>query len=69
MHGLLTHNPDTLASVEARRSRRCAGHPAGRQVRPKLLVTQHFKLEAIGDAYETFAHAASTRALKVIIEA
>lgn len=36
---------------------------------PKLLITHHFKLDRILDAYETFGHAANTRALKVIIEA
>ncbi len=36
---------------------------------PKLLITHRFKLDQILDAYETFAHAANTRALKVIIEA
>ena len=36
---------------------------------PKLLITHRFKLDRILDAYETFAHAADTRALKVIIEA
>ena len=35
---------------------------------PKLLITHHFKLDKILDAYEAFAHAADTRALKVIIE-
>ncbi|HEY0282027.1 MAG TPA: zinc-dependent alcohol dehydrogenase family protein [Rhizomicrobium sp.] len=35
----------------------------------KLLITHRFKLDRILDAYETFAHAADTRALKVIIEA
>ncbi len=35
----------------------------------KLLITHHFKLDGILDAYETFGHAADTRALKVIIEA
>jgi alcohol dehydrogenase len=39
------------------------------RIDPKLLITHHFKLEGILDAYETFMHAASTRALKVIIEA
>jgi alcohol dehydrogenase len=39
------------------------------KIDPKLLVTHRFKLERILDAYETFAHAADTRALKVIIEA
>jgi len=39
------------------------------KIDPKLLITHHFKLEKILDAYETFGHAADTRALKVIIEA
>jgi alcohol dehydrogenase len=40
-----------------------------RKIDPKRLITHHFKLDQILDAYETFAHAADTRALKVIIEA
>ena len=40
-----------------------------RKIDPKLLITHRFKLDRILDAYETFAHAANTRALKVIIEA
>jgi len=40
-----------------------------RKIDPKLLITHRFKLDQIGDAYETFAHAANTHALKVIIEA
>jgi len=39
------------------------------KIDPKLLITHRFKLDRILDAYETFGHAASTRALKVIIEA
>jgi alcohol dehydrogenase len=39
------------------------------KVNPKLLITHRFKLDHILDAYETFGHAAGTRALKVIIEA
>lgn len=35
----------------------------------KQLITHHFKLESILEAYETFDHAADTHALKVIIEA
>ena len=34
----------------------------------KRLITHRFKLDRIHDAYETFAHAADTQALKVIIE-
>jgi len=40
-----------------------------RKIDPRLLITHRFKLENILDAYETFGHAASTQALKVIIEA
>ena len=36
---------------------------------PTPLITHRFKLEQILDAYETFANAAETHALKVIIEA
>jgi alcohol dehydrogenase len=36
---------------------------------PKPLITHRFKLAQILDAYETFAHAADTHALKVLIEA
>ena len=34
----------------------------------KLLITHHFKLNDILNAYETFGNAANTKALKVIIE-
>lgn len=40
-----------------------------KKIDPKLLITHRFKLDQILDAYETFGHAANTRALKVIIEA
>ena len=36
---------------------------------PKPLITHRFKLDQILDAYQTFAHAADTHALKVLIEA
>jgi alcohol dehydrogenase len=39
------------------------------KIDPKLLITHRFKFDHILDAYETFGHAADTRALKVIIEA
>ena len=41
---------------------------SSRKIDPKLLITHHFKLDKILDAYETFGHAAETKALKVIIE-
>jgi len=34
----------------------------------KLLITHRFKLDNVLEAYETFGHAADTRALKVLIE-
>jgi len=39
-----------------------------RKIDPRRLVTHRFKFDDILDAYATFANAASTRALKVIIE-
>ena len=39
------------------------------KIDPSLLVTHHFKLDQILDAYDTFARAAETKALKVIIDA
>jgi alcohol dehydrogenase len=38
------------------------------KIDPKLLITHRFKLDHVLDAYETFGHAANTRALKVLIE-
>ena len=38
------------------------------KVNPKKLITHHFKLDKIMEAYETFGHAAKTNALKVIID-
>jgi alcohol dehydrogenase len=39
------------------------------KIDPTLLITHHFKLDKIMEAYETFADATNTNALKVIIEA
>lgn len=39
------------------------------KINPKLLITHHFKLDDIIEAYEVFEHTAKTKALKVIIEA
>jgi len=39
-----------------------------RKLDPKKLITHHFKLDQILDAYDTFGRAASTHALKVILE-
>jgi alcohol dehydrogenase len=42
---------------------------ASRKIDPTLLITHRFKLNDILGAYETFANAAKTKALKVIIAA
>ncbi len=39
-----------------------------RKIDPKRLITHRVKLDQILDAYETFGHAAESRALKVLIE-
>jgi alcohol dehydrogenase len=39
------------------------------RIDPKLLITHHFKLDQILEAYETFGDAARTHALKVVIDA
>ena len=38
------------------------------KIDPKLLISHHFKFDNILEAYETFEHAASTQALKMIID-
>jgi alcohol dehydrogenase len=40
-----------------------------KKIDPRLLITHHFALDDILDAYDTFGRAATTQALKVIIEA
>ena len=39
-----------------------------KKIDPKRLITHHFKLDRILEAYDTFGKAATTKALKVIIE-
>ncbi|MEO6774832.1 MAG: zinc-dependent alcohol dehydrogenase family protein [Kofleriaceae bacterium] len=39
-----------------------------RRLAPRRLITHRFKLDHVVEAYDTFRHAASTRALKVLIE-
>jgi alcohol dehydrogenase len=39
-----------------------------RKIDPTRLITHHFTLDKVLDAYDTFSHAADTKALKVIIE-
>jgi alcohol dehydrogenase len=38
------------------------------KINPQKLITHHFKLEKVKEAYETFGNAAKTNALKVIID-
>ena len=40
-----------------------------KKIDPKQLVTHHFKLDQIIEAYDTFEKAATTKALKIIIDA
>jgi len=40
-----------------------------KRIDARQLITHHFKLDQILEAYETFGKAADTKALKVIIEA
>jgi alcohol dehydrogenase len=40
-----------------------------RKIDPKRLITHHFKFDQILDAYDTFGRAATTQALKVVIDA
>lgn len=49
------HTPMLLKSVQAKK------------LNPKLLITHHFKLENILEAYDTFQQADKTKSLKVII--
>ena len=42
---------------------------AAKKIEPARLITHRFALGQILDAYETFAHAAETHALKMLIEA
>lgn len=39
-----------------------------KKINPNMLISHHFKFDQILDAYDTFAKAPSTKALKVIIE-
>jgi len=40
---------------------------AQRKLQPQQFATHHFKLDEISDAYDTFANAAQTKAMKVIL--
>jgi alcohol dehydrogenase len=60
---ITTRLVDTVSTPMLLRSLR------SRKIDPTRLITHHFTLDRIADAYETFGHAADTHALKVIIEA
>jgi threonine dehydrogenase-like Zn-dependent dehydrogenase len=45
-----------------------AKNGAGKKICSTRLITHHFKLDQILDAYDTFERAPDTKALKVIIE-
>ena len=62
-----SRSPRGWSTPSARRC--CSTFCARSKIDPKLLITHRFKLDGILDAYETFGHAANTKALKVIIEA
>jgi threonine dehydrogenase-like Zn-dependent dehydrogenase len=71
--GAVFHTPSRLTeAVSASRDLSAASVAWARlrchKIDPKLLITHRFKLDRILDAYETFGHAAKTKALKVIIE-
>jgi alcohol dehydrogenase len=38
-----------------------------KKIQPKQLITHHFKLDQIIEAYDTFGNAAKEKALKVIL--
>jgi alcohol dehydrogenase len=38
-----------------------------KKIEPKKLITHHFRLDQIIEAYDTFGHAAKEKALKVIL--
>jgi alcohol dehydrogenase len=40
-----------------------------KRIDPKVMITHRFPIDRMLEAYDTFSEAASTRALKVIIEA
>jgi alcohol dehydrogenase len=60
---LTTRLVDTVSTPMLLKIMRC------HKIDPKVLITHRFKLDRILEAYETFSHAADTRALKVILEA
>ncbi len=59
----------TTRLVDAVSTTLLLGLVRARKLDPALLVSHRFALDNILEAYETFGHAAETRALKVIIDA
>ena len=39
-----------------------------KKIQPRKLITHHFKMDQMLEAYDTFEHASKERALKVLIE-
>jgi len=64
---ITTRLVDTVSTPMLIKTLHSAHRPHG--LDPKPLITHHFKLDQILDAYDTFGHAAKTHALKVLIEA
>jgi alcohol dehydrogenase len=60
--GITTRLVDTVSTPTLLKMMRA------RKIDPKKLITHHFKLTDIISAYDTFAHAATTGALKVILD-
>jgi hypothetical protein len=63
---ITTRLVDTVSTPMLLKTLHSAHKPHG--LDPKPLITHHFKLDQILEAYETFGHTAKTHALKVIIE-
>ena len=59
----------TTRLVDAISTSTLIGMVVAKRIDPKRLITHRFKLDEIVEAYDTFARAAETRALKVVIEA
>ena len=67
---LWSHNVTiTTRLVDAVTTPRLLSAVQARRLDPKRLITHRFPLDRIAEAYDTFGRAASTRALKVILEA
>jgi alcohol dehydrogenase len=57
----------TMQLVDARTIPMLLKMVQSKKIDPKQLITHHFSLDKIVDAYETFSHAADNQALKMIL--